>query len=231
MDTFVEHVIDGDWSGEGRPSDGLLNTVLDLKAATQLSQKLEQRLLLSQVSTPLDENYLTYSAAVTKAESAQSSIAQLLQGVDELQLMLGDEETGIQTRLDTAIKNEEQICERVQSNSAILQCLTQLSAINRELQDMDRLVQSRELDKAAQKAESIETTVNAMENIEDTHIAAILVERVNLARMNIKENVLREFHKVIAVETNANSANLRVDTSRLKGRISVLFAALDSVKD
>ncbi|KAJ1805119.1 hypothetical protein LPJ77_004404, partial [Coemansia sp. RSA 2523] len=228
MDTFVEHVIDGDWSGEGRPSDGLLNTVLDLKAATQLSQKLEQRLLLSQVSTPLDENYLTYSAAVTKAESAQSSIAQLLQGVDELQLMLGDEETGIQTRLDTAIKNEEQICERVQSNSAILQCLTQLSAINRELQDMDRLVQSRELDKAAQKAESIETTVNAMENIEDTHIAAILVERVNLARMNIKENVLREFHKVIAVETNANSANLRVDTSRLKGRISVLFAALDS---
>ncbi|KAJ2171509.1 hypothetical protein EV181_007796, partial [Coemansia sp. RSA 532] len=60
----------------------------------------------------LDENYLTYSAAVTKAESAQSSIAQLLQGVDELQLMLGDEETGIQTRLDTAIKNEEQICER-----------------------------------------------------------------------------------------------------------------------
>ncbi|KAJ2141323.1 hypothetical protein IW136_002312, partial [Coemansia sp. RSA 678] len=179
MDTFVEHVIDGDWSGEGRPSDGLLNTVLDLKAATQLSQKLEQRLLLSQkeIRNSLDENYLTYSAAVTKAESAQSSIAQLLQGVDELQLMLGDEETGIQTRLDTAIKNEEQICERVQSNSAILQCLTQLSAINCELQDMDRLVQSGELDKAAQKAESIETTVNAMEDIEDTHIAAILVER------------------------------------------------------
>ncbi|KAJ2540558.1 ribosome biogenesis protein ytm1 [Coemansia sp. RSA 1853] len=233
MDAFVEHVIDGDWSGEGRPSDSLLNTVLDLEAASQLSQKLEQRLLLSQkkIRNSLDENYSTYSAAVTKVGSAQSSIAQLLQGVDELQLMLGDEETGIQIRLDTAIKNEEQICERVQSNSAILQCLTRLSAINRELQDMDKLVQSGELDKAAQKAESIETAVNAMEDIEDTHIAVILAERVNLARMNIKENVLREFHKAIAVETDSNSAKLRVDSSRLEGRISVLFAALDSVKD
>ncbi|KAJ2823910.1 Centromere/kinetochore protein zw10, partial [Coemansia erecta] len=160
-----------------------------------------------------------------------NAISLLLEGVDELQLMLGDEESGIQTRLDTAIQNETQIRERLQSNSAILQCLKQLSGINGELQEMDRLVQHGELAEAAQKAEAVETAVNAVDEIEGTQIKSVLEERVSLARMNITENVQRELRKIISIDSDAGSVRIRAELPQREERVSALFVALDSVKD
>ncbi|KAJ2302652.1 ribosome biogenesis protein ytm1 [Coemansia sp. RSA 2706] len=225
MDKIVGRIADGSWSEAGQD-----NTALSLDTATRLSQGLKQRLGQSHAALKqiIQSDYSTYSTAVAESTSAQAMIAQLLQGVDDLEVMLGDEEHGIHARLRGAMQNEAHIRERLKSNTAILQSLRQLSGINGELQAMDRMIQDGELDRAAERAESIAGMIGAVEEIEGTRVRDVLEERVDLARMNIQENALREFREIITVEVGGDLATLRVDMERSE-RVAVLFTALQTV--
>ncbi|KAJ1866974.1 Centromere/kinetochore protein zw10 [Coemansia sp. RSA 989] len=230
MDRFIETII-GDSCNQGcAESNTELSTALTLETALQLSQKLDQQLKTSQqvIQKTIEDNTETYAKAQKETEKAQNSITKLLEGVDELQAKLGDTETGIQARLDMAIQTKEYKKEQLTSNSAILRCLRQLAGINEGLREMDLMIQGGKLDEAALKILDIEEVLGGIEELEDTRVGEILRNRLEMARMNIKERALQAFHKTIAVEVSHHAALLH---AQHETNTNVLFAALDSVED
>ncbi|KAJ2848327.1 Centromere/kinetochore protein zw10 [Coemansia brasiliensis] len=232
MDEFIETIVNDSCKQDRVESSAELSTVLTLETALQLSQKLDQRLQISQqeMQRIIKENTEIYTKAKEEVEKAQNSTTKLLEGVDELQAKLGDADTGIQARLNLALQTKAYKREQLESNSAILRCLRQLSKINGELREMDILIQQDELRDAALKIQSIEELLNDTEELEDTRIRQILKNRLEMARMNIKEHVLRLFHEIITVKAGQYDVFLHAQPLE-NDSTALLFAALDYVED
>ncbi|KAJ2454071.1 Centromere/kinetochore protein zw10 [Coemansia sp. RSA 2336] len=229
MDGFIETIV-GESGEQDRAASNQPHTALTLETAQQLSQKLDQQLQASQKALQklIEDNAETYAKAQQEVVKVQDSITKLLDGVDELQAKLGDAETGIQARLDTAMQDREHKREQFTVNSAILQCLRQLSGINEGLREMDFMIRGDRLDEAALKLLEIEEALGGIEELEGTRVADILRNRLQMARVNIKERALQALHMAITVEVGQHEALLSAQPETNTGG---LFAALDSVAD
>ncbi|KAJ1948802.1 hypothetical protein FBU59_001426, partial [Linderina macrospora] len=140
MDAFIEHLVQN--GEQNRSSEQqLLATSVSLETAQQLSQALSSRLDSGKekIRVHLHENYDTYLNAVSEASETQAKVSELLRGIDELELSFGDEDTGIRTRLLSAIDKQTQAEQRLGENQTVLECLRALAEINGQVQRLDML--------------------------------------------------------------------------------------------
>ncbi|KAJ2402447.1 ribosome biogenesis protein ytm1 [Coemansia sp. RSA 2559] len=193
-------------------ADALLESELTLDVAQQLSAELDGRLqrCKTELRQSLLDNYSTYSTAVDEADRAQESIAQLLHGVDELQAMFGDEETGIRARVIDAIEAEAQVRRRVEDNSAVLDGLRVLASVNDHLRRMDALVRDARHMEAAAAVRAVERTVVSAHALDGLRIRSVLDDRIHLAAMNVKENVLRALWRLVSFDVAESRATITV---------------------
>ncbi|KAJ1964578.1 ribosome biogenesis protein ytm1 [Dipsacomyces acuminosporus] len=231
MDSYIEHLVVDDQESLAK-NEALLGSAITLETARQLSSALEKRLQLGKESLRknLLENYDTYLAAVSEAGKAQSAISQLLQGVDDLESTFGDEETGIRVRLLGAINNESKLVDQLHGNQAVLHCLRYLSKLNGDLRAMDTLVRSNKLLDASKAVLGIEKDVEGSDIIAGARIKDSLLERISLAKLNIKENALRTIRELFVVDTSADCVQLcvvSVNDQSPKDLAHSLFEALD----
>ncbi|KAJ1769315.1 ribosome biogenesis protein ytm1 [Coemansia sp. RSA 1813] len=237
MDVFVAKILEAD-AHSLHSTDALIESELTLDVAQQLSAELDARLKLckAELRQSLVDNYGTYISASDEVERAQKSIAQLLHGVDELQAMFGDEETGIRARVIDAMEEEARARKQVEGNSAVLEGLRVLASINSKLRTMDALVRDARHTEAAEAARAVEGTVARARELDGTRIKAVLNDRIHLAAMNVKENVLRDLWRLVVFDVADSSATIRVnpldgkqDCQSSSSSLAALHAALSSL--
>ncbi|KAJ2662015.1 Centromere/kinetochore protein zw10 [Coemansia sp. RSA 1200] len=211
MDVLVSRILESD-THSPQSTDALLESELTLDVAQKLSTELNTRLrqCKTELKQSLIDNRDTYTAAVDEVERAQESITQLLHGVDELQAMFGDEETGIRARVIEAIEREAQARKQIQDNSVVLEGLRVLESINAELRAMDALVRDARHMEAAKAIRAVEATVVDAHALDGTRIRAVLGDRIHLAAINVKENVLRDLRHLVSFEVTDSVATIRV---------------------
>ncbi|KAI9500505.1 Centromere/kinetochore protein zw10 [Coemansia sp. RSA 1358] len=236
MDVYVNQILEGDGNSSPQASDTLLDSELTLDIAKQLATELETRLQLckTDIRQSLLTNHGTYLSSIDEVEKAQESISQLLHGVDELQMLFGDEETGIRARVIDAIEAESQAQEQFRGNTAVLQCLQVLSSLNNELEAMDNLVKSNKLSDAANAITNVEKFLADASIIEETRIEAVLNERIFMAKLNVKENVFRDLWKLVSIHTDDSIAHIRIgvaDEQHPSECIRSLHSALDTLNN
>ncbi|KAJ1731342.1 hypothetical protein LPJ61_002579, partial [Coemansia biformis] len=203
MDECIAQLASGTL-GSAVAAGDVADTELDLGAARQLSQALERRLdtCKAEMQKCLSDNRATYTAAVTDAAKAQDAIEQLLQGVDDLQALLGDDETGIGAQLAAARGCEARVGAQLRSNSGILRSLQRLASLNAELQAVDGLVRARDLGAAAEAVVALEASTEAAGELEGARIKQVLADRLALARLSITDHALEELGALLVVEAD-----------------------------
>ncbi|KAJ1796698.1 ribosome biogenesis protein ytm1 [Coemansia sp. RSA 2399] len=211
MDAFVVKILETD-AHSLQSADALLESELTLDVAQQLSAELDGRLrrCKAELRQSLVDNHSTYTAASNEAERAQESIAQLLHGVDELQAMFGDEETGIHARVIDAMEAEAQARRQVEENSAVLDGLRVLASVNSHLRGMDALVCDGRHLEAAVAVRAVERTVVSAHALDGSRIRSVLDDRIHLAAMNVKENVLRALWRLVSFDVAESRATITV---------------------
>ncbi|KAJ2475339.1 ribosome biogenesis protein ytm1, partial [Coemansia sp. RSA 2320] len=178
------------------------------------------------LTTFLRNSAVPYERAVAAAATAQASIATLLQGVDDMQALLGDEQSGIAARLARAEANEARVRSHLRENAAVLRCLRVLASLNADLRAMDALVRSACLDRAAAAVLGLERDLREATAIHGTRISRVLADRVAMARANIAQNAQNALHRLLDIRTDdASAAQMRLSDAPA----APLLAALDAL--
>ncbi|KAJ2716363.1 ribosome biogenesis protein ytm1 [Coemansia spiralis] len=203
--------------GSAVAAGSIADSELGLGAAQQLSQALEQRLgaCKAEIQRQLDNNRNAYAEAVAEVNRAQTAVDTLLGGVDDLQALVGDDETGAGARLAAARCEETQVAEQLRDNGSILRCLRRLAALKADLHAMDELVREQKLDAAAEAVIALETAVAAAGELKGARISQVLADRIVLARLSIKDHALERL--VAVVNVAADERAVRVSVNRAVG--------------
>ncbi|KAJ2801569.1 ribosome biogenesis protein ytm1 [Coemansia guatemalensis] len=146
--------------------------------------------------------------------------------------MLGDEETGIRAQLDTALEKLAQTQAQKRSNGEILDSLRQLSKISNSLEEMDRRIQTGNIEEAAQAVVALESVLESDYMLEDTRIKTVLRNRMAEARVNMRESTLDELRGFLVAESDADSAQIRVGAAgaqAVRQRAQSLLTAMDTL--
>ncbi|KAJ1733867.1 ribosome biogenesis protein ytm1 [Coemansia sp. Benny D160-2] len=238
MDVLVSRILESD-SHSSQSTDGLLESELTLDVAQKLSTELNTRLrqCKTELKQSLVDNHDTYTTAADEVERAQESITQLLHGVDELQAMFGDEETGIRARVIEAMEKEAHARKQIQDNGVVLEGLRVLESINAELRAMDALVRDARHREAARAIRAVEATVVGAHALDGTRIRAVLDDRIHLAAINVKDNVLRDLRRLVSFEVADSVATIRVaplarehaQPSNASSELAELYSALSTL--
>ncbi|KAJ1797871.1 hypothetical protein LPJ75_006961, partial [Coemansia sp. RSA 2598] len=191
MDVYASYLTNGNQGIDKTNSSQDPGVPLTLDTAQQLSAELEQRINQSKhnILKAISNNSKVYEEAVVQASRAQKTIAELLGGVDGLQAMLGDEESGIQARLVLARRNEQLVREQRAASSAVLGCLRGLSTVCAEIRLMDASVRAGELAEAARIWRRIRDTVDSGLGgaVRGARIEAVLGQRLEMASVDIRD--------------------------------------------
>ncbi|KAJ2741440.1 ribosome biogenesis protein ytm1 [Coemansia sp. BCRC 34301] len=235
MDGYIQHLVGGNRDAHS-DSDALLQSTLSLATVTELSQELGRRLDTSKaaIMRTLQENRDTYEHAISEADKAQSTIAELLRGVDDMQALLGDERSGIHARLVDATENEARLRSQMLENGAVLTCMRLLARLNADIHSMDACIRAGRLQQASEMILVLEKELSdAAATIGDTRIFGVLRNRMDLAKETVKQNVAAALHKLLVIRVDESLAQLCVCVDPLDKQRGVdsstqsLFAALD----
>ncbi|KAJ2553962.1 ribosome biogenesis protein ytm1 [Coemansia sp. RSA 1933] len=231
MDAYVAKILEAE-AHSLQSADALLDTELTLDVAQQLSAELDGRLRQSKeaLKQRLLDSHATYMTASDEVGRAKESIAQLLHGVDELQAMFGDEETGIRARVIDAQMAEAQARKLVDDSGAVLRGLRVLASVNDELRAMDVLVRDARHSDAARAIRVVEKAVVDAHELDGTRIRIVLDDRIHMAAMNVKENVLRDLWRLVAFDVADSTAAIKVappDAERIQ--LAALHEALSTL--
>ncbi|PIA13022.1 hypothetical protein COEREDRAFT_11882 [Coemansia reversa NRRL 1564] len=234
VNEFISQLVDGK-ALTAEDSDRLSGVSVGAGRALQFTQELERRVLQSEeeIRKRVAENYTTYSTAVREASKTQKAIRKLLQGVDSLQEMLGDEETGIRAQLDTALERLAQTQIQKRSNGEILDSLQKLSKINSLLQEMDKRIHAGDIEEAAQSVLELELVLDSDDMLENTRIKSVLLKRIAEARVNMRENTVDELRGLLVVESDTDFVRIRVEAGKAQSvdqRARSLLTAMDTLK-
>ncbi|KAJ1958240.1 ribosome biogenesis protein ytm1, partial [Linderina pennispora] len=145
-------------------------------------------------------------------------------------LSFGDEETGIRTRLLGAIDKQTRVEQQLSENQTVLECLRALASINGHVHRLDSLIKSNDYLEAARVIKEIGHMLDEADAIEGTKIKNALLERVELAQLNVRENAFKAARKLLEISVDKESAAIRV--SGIDGRepgdvVRSLFGALE----
>ncbi|KAJ2608152.1 ribosome biogenesis protein ytm1 [Coemansia sp. RSA 1365] len=233
VNEFIAQLVDGRGL-TAEESDRMSRVSVGADRALHFTQELERRVLQSEeaIRKRVAENYTTYSTAVREASKTQKAIRQLLQGVDSLQEILGDEETGIRAQLDTALERLAQTQMQKRSNSEILDSLQQLSNISNSLHEMDKRIHAGNVEEAAQAVLELELVLDNDGVLEDTRIKSVLRKRIAEARVNMRESTVDELRGLLVVDSDADFVRIRVETGKVQAvykRAQSLLTAMDTL--
>ncbi|KAJ2775257.1 ribosome biogenesis protein ytm1 [Coemansia nantahalensis] len=204
----------------------LADSELGLGAARQLSQALEQRLdaCRAEIQRQLDDNREAYAAAVAEVSRAQDTADLLLHGIDDMQALVGDDETGAGARLAAARHAEAQAVQQMNDSGSVLRCLRRLAALKADLHGMDVLVREQRLDAAAEAVVALEAALAAASELEGAQVSRVLADRVSLARLSIKDRALERLGAAVAVDIDERVLRVRADRTAAE---PALFEALE----
>ncbi|KAJ2833678.1 Centromere/kinetochore protein zw10 [Coemansia furcata] len=230
MDVYIQHLV-GDSNSDTLNNDAPLKSTLDIATISDLSRELGRRLDTSKEALlhTLRKNHDVYERAVAETDKAQTTISDLLRGVDDMQALLGDEQSGIHARLADATESEARLRGQLQANGAILICLRLLARLNASLRSMDALICENRLDLAADMLVSLEHELNAATSIANTRINGVLTNRVVLAKENIKHNATAGLRELLVIRVDDDLAQLSISGDWQGNRTLLLFAALDTL--
>ncbi|KAJ2703609.1 ribosome biogenesis protein ytm1 [Coemansia sp. IMI 203386] len=210
------------------------HTALTLATAQQLSATLEEKLNQRRhnLRNAINNNRQTYTDAVQQADNAQTSISELLGGVDSLQTLLGDNDSGIHAQLATARRNEMLVNEQLQASSAVLGCLRQLSELYADLRSMDAAVRAGDLLTAARLLGNVQMAMQGAD-IQATKIEEILGRRTDLAKLDIRDKVVARLKRAIKIHKETDSGGLCIavddDGKDAKQSVEAMMAAADQL--
>lgn len=222
MDTLIDNIVVGDANATQQDAQ-----TLSLETALELSQALAKRLETSEhnIRDILLSHYSAYTKTVEETARAQHNIDELLQGVDELQSLLGDDQTGIGARQQQAIEQEDQLREQLKESQAVLECLNQLSDINAELMSMDRMVREGKLDGAAQAAMDIRQRLQEAYVIKGSRIHEVLEGRISTAVDHIRDRAESELRKGLDIRVDRGT----VAQMEAQGNFKPLLSTLETL--
>ncbi|KAJ2719914.1 Centromere/kinetochore protein zw10 [Coemansia sp. Benny D115] len=197
---------------------------LTLDTSKQLLKALEERAQQS-------KNSDTYTKAQTQAVEAQRKIDALLSGVDGLQSMLGDEETGIRHRLVQAKQQKEQVEEQLSENTKVLECLRLLAQIRELLRQADigaSISEETGLEAAARAVTTAESLLEgAVSQVGQSLIRAAVAERLVERRKAIGHLAAQRLEWIVCL--HSDPAHATVQAVQLDGGPGDLFAAVEAL--